>query len=202
MNPRRGRLVKRPKSRTSVPRGPNRNTFIQLATYSTSALGTSAGGALSYEYQPNDFGLGAGATYLLFSPQLVLGATFGSEYRIRIRRMELHYLPFFGRSIALGSGSGVAAITRTQTAPGPVLTYFASCQHHQFIYAGKPHTLRWVPKEMPDTLWVSSKVAQASLLPVDDTTVGCSMVAQFIGCAASTNICQIEFVFALEVERF
>jgi hypothetical protein len=197
-NPRRS-LRRRPQQ---FNRAPAASSFLCFATYSGSITST-AGGAFSYSLTPAAFGLGAGATNLLVCPQLVLGATFGSEYRLRIKSYEFNYMPLVGRSAGL-YGSGVGAICTSHnlnTAPAPTLSNFYAFRDSKIVYAGSPHRQVWRPTRAPDTNWVSSSIAQAGLIPVDNSSVGCCFNGMFIGLPASSLVAYTLVRFVLEVER-
>ncbi len=198
-----GRQVRR-QVRLSRPRrsivAPIRKSFLTTAAYVTTAT-TTAGGSSTGQFKPSDFGLSAG-TYVLALPQLVTGAGIGSTYRLRVRRMVMRYLPYQGRSTSLGAGCGWAAVTRSQNGPALIFNNLDTAKGAKAILAGKPFSLSWAPRELPDTLWVTSSVAQTHMLPADDTSVGCSMSFAMDHCAASTTIGNLYFVFTLEVEMY
>jgi hypothetical protein len=191
------------KQRRSTRRhvAPRSNTSITRAVYSASIV-TTAGGVYSGSYSPEDFGLGATATFQVSTPQLVIGAGTAASFKLRLRNMVCHYTPFAGRSAVAGSGAGWATVLTTTSVPSLSLNNLAVAKRSKSVYVGDPFTLKWKPFANTDKLWITSNVAQTSFLPVDLTSSGAAFAIYLSNGGVSTTIGRLVFVFDIEIMMY
>jgi hypothetical protein len=185
-----------------ITRSPGATTSLTRGVYS-SAIANDAGGNFATSFSPTNFGLGAGASLLLYCPQLLTGVGAASAFRLRIRSMAMHYSPFCGPSASVGFGSGYVALLTQFEAPVTInFNDTAAAARSRPVRLGEPYSLTWKPTVANDKLWVRSDSAQVSLIPVDSTSAGCCFQIYTRGGTASVSPGTLTFIFVIECAMY
>jgi hypothetical protein len=189
------------KSRRAAVTRSLKTTFLQKAVFSATIV-NSAAGVYSAAFQATEFGLGPAATFQVTCPQFTIGSGVPSSCRLRLKSMRVDYLPYNGRSVSYGAGSGVATVIDSSNVPTINFSNIAQSKRVRYVYVGKPFQLTWRPTTNVDRLWVSSVVAQTAFLPLDNTTVGATFMVYTAGGVNVAIIGTLLFSFLLEVEMY
>jgi hypothetical protein len=147
---RRGR-----KGRRTMPKGVSNHMVIPY-TYTTGV--TASAGTVALSFNAAQFGLASGATYQMFTNLGTGTSALNVQLMFRMRMFKVNWEPYYGTSVANGSGAGAVGYQDGSNGYATSITTetIMGLRKHRVFLVGQKLQEVWTPSHPNDRLWNTS----------------------------------------------